>query len=193
MSGRLNKAKKFYSTTEKSSLKAQDPISIVKTMVKELQNSMNIVIDSTGKEKERFVRTKYFSRSLVIIYTLQTTLDFEKGEKLATKLFQIYEYCRQQLIKCFREQVVEGTHKAINALENIFNTNVVKSNVKDQSYSTESQLDKLERISSQISLLISQNDYEKISHLDRMRKKIISDMQEKNLELSTMNKKSVLS
>ncbi len=64
--------------------------------------------------------------------------------------------------------------------------------LEDQSYSTESQLDKLERISSQISLLISQNDYEKISHLDRMRKKIISDMQEKNLELSTMNKKSVL-
>ena len=47
MSGRLNKAKKFYSTTEKSSLKVQDPISIVKTMVKELQNSMNKVIDST--------------------------------------------------------------------------------------------------------------------------------------------------
>ena len=43
--------------------------------------------------------------------------------------------------------------------------------LEDQSYSTESQLDKLERISSQISLLISQNDYEKISHLDRMRKK----------------------
>ena len=82
-------------------------------MVKELQNSMSIVIDSTGKEKERIFRTKYFSRSLVIIYTLQTTLDFEKGQKLATKLFQIYEYCRQQLIKCFREQVVEGTRKLL--------------------------------------------------------------------------------
>ena len=67
MSGRLNKAKKFYSTTEKSSLKVQDPISIVKTMVKELKNSMNKVIDSTGKDNERFVRTKNFSRSLVII------------------------------------------------------------------------------------------------------------------------------
>ena len=52
MSGRLNKAKKFYSTTEKSSIKVQDPIEIVKTMVKELQNSMNIVIDATGKEKK---------------------------------------------------------------------------------------------------------------------------------------------
>ena len=58
--------------------------------------------------------------------------------------------------------------------------------------SINSQLDKLERISSQISLLISQNDYEKISHLDRMRKKIINDMQEKNLELSANNKNSVL-
>ena len=41
MSGRLNKAKKFYSSTEKSSIKAQDPIAIVKTMVKELQSAMS--------------------------------------------------------------------------------------------------------------------------------------------------------
>ena len=124
MSGRLNKAKKFYKKTERSSIKAQNPISIVKTMVNELQKSMGKVIDSTGNESERIVRTKYFSRSLVIIYTLQTTLDFDKGEDLATKLFQIYEYCRQQLIKCFREQVVDGTYKAIKALEDIFNVNV---------------------------------------------------------------------
>ena len=130
MSGRLNKAKKFYSTTEKSSIKVQDPIALVKTMVKELQNSMSIVIDATGKEKERVVRTKYFSRSLVIIYTLQTTLDFEKGQTLAAKLFQIYEFCRQQLIKCFKEQVVDGTKKAIKALEDIFSTNMVKSNAQ---------------------------------------------------------------
>ena len=46
------------------------------------------------------------------------------------KLFQIYEFCRQQLIKCFREQVVDGTKKAINALEDIFRTNMVKSNAQ---------------------------------------------------------------
>ncbi len=62
----------------------------------------------------------------------------------------------------------------------------------NQNLSTKSQLDKLERISNQISLLISQNDYEKISHLDKMRKKIINDMQEKNFELSNVHKNSVL-
>ena len=62
----------------------------------------------------------------------------------------------------------------------------------NQHSSVNSQLDRLERISNQISLLISNNDYERISHLDRKRKKIITDMQEKNLELSTNHKKSVL-
>ena len=62
----------------------------------------------------------------------------------------------------------------------------------NQHSSVHSQLDRLERISNQISLLISNNDYERISHLDRMRKKIITDMKEKNLELSTNHKKSVL-
>ena len=62
----------------------------------------------------------------------------------------------------------------------------------NQPSSVNSQLDRLERISNQFSLLISNNDYERISHLDRMRKKISTDMQEKNLELSTNHKKSVL-
>ena len=53
-------------------------------MVSELQKSMDKVILSTGIDKQREVRAKHF-RSLVIIYTLQTTLDFDKGENLATK------------------------------------------------------------------------------------------------------------
>ena len=43
------------------------------------------------------------------------------------------------------------------------------------SQSIKSQLDKLEKISNQISLLISAGEYGKINHLDKMRKKIIND------------------
>ena len=42
---------------------------------------------------------------------------------------------------------------------------------KNESNSVNSQLDKLEKISNQISMLISSGEYEKISHLDKMRKK----------------------
>ena len=114
------KAKSFYKSSEKADFQNQNPLDLIKTMVSELRKSMEIVVSSTGTKEYRTLRSKHFSRSLVIIYTLQTTLDFEKGENLATKLFQIYEYCRQQIIKCFKDQIIEGIKKAISALNDIF-------------------------------------------------------------------------
>ena len=57
--------------------------------------------------------------------------------------------------------------------------------------SVNSQLDKLEKISNQISILISSGQYEKINHLDKMRKKIIADMNARNYNYSN-HKKTVL-
>ena len=61
----------------------------------------------------------------------------------------------------------------------------------NQRDSVNSQLDKLEKISNQISLLISSGQYEKINHLDKMRKKIIADMNARNYNYSN-HKKTVL-
>ena len=41
------------------------------------------------------------ARSLSSIYALQTSLNFEKGGKIAINLFQLYEYCRAQIIQAF--------------------------------------------------------------------------------------------
>ena len=60
------------------------------------------------------------------------------------------------------------------------------------SQSVKSQLDKLEKISNQISLLISAGQYGKINHLDKMRKKIINDMNSCNYSYENDNKRSVL-
>ena len=65
--------------------------------------------------------------------------------------------------------------------------------MKDKiSQSIKSQLDKLEKISNQISLLISAGEYGKISHLDKIRKKIINDMNSCNYSYDNDNKKRVL-
>ena len=45
---------------------------------------------------------------------------FEKGGKLATQLFQLYEYCRQQLLKGFTNNIYDNILKAINSLNEIF-------------------------------------------------------------------------
>ena len=62
----------------------------------------------------------------------------------------------------------------------------------DTSISINSQLDRLEKISDQISRLISSGDYNKICHLDRIRKKIINDMNEKNHSFNSIEKKVFL-
>ena len=131
MTVHFNKAKHQYQKTDISSLQNNDPVEIVKTMVNELRKSMKIVTLHTNDKNNRISRNKHFSKALVIIYTLQTSLDFEKGGETATQLFQVYEYCRQQLIKGFRSQVVDGIIKAIDALKEIFfeNTYIQKQNV----------------------------------------------------------------
>ena len=126
----FNKAKHQYQKTETSVVEGNDPFEIVKTMIRELRKSMTVVVSTNNKDEYRLKRNKHFSKSLVIIYTLQTSLDFEKGGDLATQLFQIYEYCRQQLIKGFRNHVVDGIEKAINSLRQIFeNTKIEDANV----------------------------------------------------------------
>ena len=55
----------------------------------------NIDIKNGGDAE---LKSKHFARALTIIYALQSSLDFEKGESIATNLFQLYEFARQQLI-----------------------------------------------------------------------------------------------
>ena len=43
---------------------------------------------------------------------LQSSLDFEKGGEIARGLFQLYEYCRQQLLKDMKNGRIEKTNNA---------------------------------------------------------------------------------
>ena len=87
---------------------------------------MNIVAKSIEKtkewkpkEKDLDLKNKHFTKSLTAIYALQTSLNFDSNNRLAINLFQIYEYCRQQLIKGYSKKVVDDIIKAANAIKNI--------------------------------------------------------------------------
>ena len=121
----INKSKaiKEYTNTERSSSLSKNSYQVVENILLELERCMTIVSKLTEKEKieekDRKKRNSSFSRACVAIYTLQTSLDFDKGGDLATKLFQIYEFCRKQLIKAFTKKVVKGINKAIITLNEI--------------------------------------------------------------------------
>ena len=121
----INKAKaiKNYSNAESSVSLSKNSFEVVETILIELQRSMKIVSSISEKKKfeenDRVKRDSNFSRACIAIYALQTSLDFEKGGNLAVQLFQVYEFCRKQLIKAFTRKVVDGINKAINTLNQI--------------------------------------------------------------------------
>ncbi len=109
-----------YKKTQQSSSSVTSSHEIVKTLMKELINSMKkIVLDiqDEGKRKQnQFTVDKAFekktarhksknvTKSLSIIYGLQTCLDFDKAPEIAINLFQLYEFVRQQVIKGFTKK-----------------------------------------------------------------------------------------
>jgi len=111
-----------YQNAENQALQeTDDPHLIVLTMFNALLKSMGIFAEnvdiSNGGKLE--LKSKHFARALTIIYALQSSLDFEKGESIATNLFQLYEFARQQLIADLTKGKAEGTVKAIEALQEI--------------------------------------------------------------------------
>ena len=111
-----------YQNAERQALEEMnDPHLIVLTMFDALLKSMQLFeanIDlKNGGDPE--LKSKHFARALTIIYALQSSLDFEKGESIANSLFQLYEYARQKMIADLTKGAAEGTPKAIEALKEI--------------------------------------------------------------------------
>ena len=121
-----------YKKVIKSGDLEKNPHEIVKLVLKELSRTMQMIIDDIERKKNFIIDegssdimiiqkalSKNVSRSLTSIYSLQTSLDFDKGGKIATGLFQIYEYCRLQIIKGFSNSINTGIIKARKALDQI--------------------------------------------------------------------------
>ena len=124
-----------YKKTQQSSNTETSSHEIVRTLMKELVNSMQKIVldiqDDRSKKIDKFAvdkaqeekitknKSKNLSKSLSIIYGLQTSLDFDKALDIANNLFQLYEYCRQEIIKGFSQKIEDGIIKAIDIIKQI--------------------------------------------------------------------------
>ena len=124
-----------YKKTQQSSNTVTSSHEIVRTLMKELVNSMHKIVldiqDERATKVDKFTidkakdanntknKSKNLSKSLSIIYGLQTSLDFDKALEIANNLFQLYEYCRQEIIKGFSQKIEDGIIKAIDIIKQI--------------------------------------------------------------------------
>ena len=124
-----------YKKTQQSSNAVTSSHEIVRTLMKELVNSMQKIVldiqDERKRKQDQYLVDKVFekknarhksknlSKSLSIIYGLQTSLDFDKALEIANNLFQLYEYCRHEIIRGFSQKIEDGILKAIDVVSQI--------------------------------------------------------------------------
>lgn len=113
---------KEYKTVDiESKLGKEDPHEFVKIVLNELLTNMKTLSLALREgPKISSVKSRAFSQSLASIMVLQSSLDFENGQPIAGNLNDLYNYCRTEIIKSYRELSTEGIDSAILVITDIF-------------------------------------------------------------------------
>ena len=134
----------LYKKSQQNSNLTKTPHEVVRFLMENLLNSMKSLqstlqitkgsdIEKLSKKQLAAFQSKNTSKALTIIYSLQVSLDFDKSPKIAQNLFQIYEYCRVQIINALLKKTKTGLVKAIEVLNDILdgwsNISLRKENV----------------------------------------------------------------
>jgi|TARA_E500000178_G_scaffold227247_1_gene224056 flagellar protein FliS len=109
-----------YKNTDKMEVIQPDANSVLIKCFDELIKSVKIFQTNIIPNTENFrKKSSSFSRALTILYTLQSSVDFEKDLNIAKSLFQVYEYTRVTLIEEFKSCKVNKSINALTALTEI--------------------------------------------------------------------------
>ena len=117
----LRRQMQAYKNADRDAVAESDnPHALIAVLFDELLRHMRLFVGEVEQGTvEKSGVSEHFSRSLTILYGLQSSLNFEQGGEIANNLFRLYEYARQQLLSTMRTSEIAGTQAAIEALENI--------------------------------------------------------------------------
>lgn len=104
-----------------SQLENSNSHDFIKIVLNELLNNMR-TLSIALKEGPKIspTKSKCFSQSLSSIIILQSSLDFENGQPIAGNLNDLYDYCRKEIIKGYKELKTDGIDSAILVITDIF-------------------------------------------------------------------------
>ena len=99
---------------------SEDPQALIMVLLDELLRAMRAYITIVEKQDDAKARKNdNLTRSLTIIYGLQSCLNFEEGGEIAENLFKLYEYSRVQLLHASATGETVGMNAAIQAISDI--------------------------------------------------------------------------
>ncbi len=115
---------KFISAYKNASREAvaesEDPQALIMVLLDELLRAMRAYVNIVDKQEDMKARkNNNLTRSLTLIYGLQSCLNFDEGGEIAENLFKLYEYARVQLLHASATGETTGMSAAISAIGDI--------------------------------------------------------------------------
>jgi flagellar protein FliS len=96
------------------------PHKIIEEVLKDLKKNMETLAYSLDHEPViSSIKSNSFSKSLTAIYILQSSLNFEEGEEIAQNLYNLYEFCKDGIMKGFTKKDSKLVYDAIPPVEEI--------------------------------------------------------------------------
>ena len=101
-------------------VESDDPQALIMLLLDELLRAMRgYVSDVNNNDSKETRKSDQFTRSLTMLYGLQSCLNFDEGGEIAENLFRLYEYARVQLLHTSQTGDTDGTQVAISSISEI--------------------------------------------------------------------------
>ena len=97
-----------------------NPHKIIEEVLVDLRKNMETLAYSLDHEPVvSSIKSNSFSKSLTAIYILQSSLNFDEGKEIAENLYNIYEFCKDGIMKGFTKRDSKLVYDAIPPIDEI--------------------------------------------------------------------------
>ena len=97
-----------------------NPHKIIEEVLIDLKKNMETLAYSLDHEPVvSSIKSNSFSKSLTAIYILQSSLNFDEGKEIAENLYNIYEFCKDGIMKGFTKRNSKLVYDAIPPIDEI--------------------------------------------------------------------------
>ena len=101
-------------------VESDDPQALIMLLLDELLRAMRGYVSAVSNNDSKEMRKNdQFTRSLTMLYGLQSCLNFDEGGEIAENLFRLYEYARVQLLHASQTGEIDGAQVAISSISEI--------------------------------------------------------------------------
>ena len=106
-----------------SKVETADKHKFILIVLEELHKNLNTLIFTIENDKKSSpAKSKSFSKIISSLMILMNSLDFDNGEPIASNLFNLYEYCRNEVLIGYKELKTDGIKSAENVISDILSS-----------------------------------------------------------------------